>query len=156
MRTIHNTNSIRPCHDEKATKNAPFVVSLSTACTPGHGGNFYIQDHGILVKNALNTLIVHCADALHGTTVHDVDFTQKVQTREHRGFSMLISRRIKSVWKRHCLARDNMLDYDSQGRFLYSKETLATLDEEERKNYSTMLRSRGNRKWCHESTLDPK
>jgi len=96
----------RSCHDENAFPQAPFVISLSTEHTPGGiGGNFYLQDLKVLVKNAKNTLIVHRANTLHGTTVHDIDHKTtdpsmlSASGREHRGFSCFINCRLNRLWQ---------------------------------------------------------
>ena len=93
-------------HFEDAPAECPWVMSLTTKYDHQKlGGSFYSAKYGIMIKQATNTLIVHKATEWHGTTVHDVDWYDKSLVVQHRGFSLLVQKKLQSTWDKTGLAK---------------------------------------------------
>jgi hypothetical protein len=132
----------------------PYIVSLSTACTPNQkGGNFYVQKFGVLVINAEDTCIVHRADIEHGTTVHEINWEAGKPTRVHRGFSMLVTHGLASLWRER---RDELAGtalYDECGKQVLSQERLDALPKWKRKKELRKYESRNRSEYFIEDPV---
>ena len=99
-----STRYARACHKETSKDTEPWVLSLTTRRDEGssiEGGNFYLAEYGVLIKNAANTFIAHKNNQYHGTTPLDIDWSDKNIAFESRGFSLLIPQYLRKVWKEY-------------------------------------------------------
>ena len=100
---ICSTRYSRYCHRETTSDAEPWVLSLTTRRDDDsgiEGGNFYLAEYGVLIKNASNSFIAHKNNQFHGTTPLDIDWTLGTTTFEARGFSLLLPRNLREVWKK--------------------------------------------------------
>lgn len=102
---------------------------------------------GIEITPALNTLICHRPNVLHGTTVHDVVRPNTPLDVIHRGFSMFLAIGMQQSWMRFKAKQNGMVQRGEDGVWRYDEDYEKTLDEESLSNYRTNLKLRENCKW---------
>ena len=106
---ICSTRYAKYCHRETTSDTEPWVLSLTTRRDDGsgvEGGNFYLAEYGVLIKNATNSFIAHKNNQYHGTTPLDIDWSMGTTAFEARGFSLLIPKSLRKVWKKFEAERD--------------------------------------------------